>query len=214
MIPTHSAQYPRTSWLTLGRTLATSTWALALLSVASLNPLPVLADENPSIRFDHVIDRVDRLEFYRMDDFGPPGSACHECSTTQHVNCNASCYAEIPSLSLICSQRIRGISIGPFDRAERGRILDELFRTDAIKISTDLGEESLDAPSISSESGDQDEDYAIDIKGLEGFKNSLIRASSSDKEEFTVQVGTEDFIVPLTPKIRDGLHRFIRQCPD
>ena len=184
------------------------------MSIASMNPPTVMAEDNPSVRFDHVIDRVDRLEFYRIDDFGPPGSACHECSSPQHVNCRASCYAEIPSLSLICSQRIRGLSIGPFDRAERGRILEELFKTDAITIFTDLGEELLDAPSISSESGDQEEDYAIDIKGLEGFKNSLIRASSSDKEEFTVQVGKDDFIVPLNPKIRDGLHRFIRQCPD
>ena len=213
MISTHSALHPNIPWLALDRRFASSL-TLALLSIASLNPRPLLAEENPSIRFDHAIDHFDRLEFYRMDDFGPPGSACHECSTPQHVNCNTSCYAEIPSLSLICSQRIRGISIGPFDRAERGLILNELFKSDAITISTDLGEESLDAPSISSESGNQDEDYAIDIKGLEGFKNSLIRASSSDKEEFTIRVGTEDFIVPLNPKIRDSLQRFIKQCPD
>ena len=210
MISNHSAQHAGILSFAPGRTI----WALALLLIASVNPLPAMAEDNPSIRFDHALDRVDRLEFYRLDDFGPPGSACHACSSPQHVSCNPSCYAEIPSLSLVCSQRIRGISIGPFDRTGRGRILEELFKTDAITISTDLGEESLDAPSISSESGDQDENYAIDIKGLEGFKNSLIRVSSSDKEEFTVKVGTDDFIVPLNPKIRDGLHRFIKQCPD
>jgi hypothetical protein len=212
MIPTRSAQRPRIPWRALGKSLARGGWVMLLM--ACLNPLPVMAEDNPPVRFDHVIDRIDRLEFYRIDDFGPPGSACHACSSPQHVNCQARCYSEIPSLSLICSQRVQGLSIGPFDRAGRGRILEELFRTDTITIFTDLGEESLDAPSISSESGDQEENYAIDIKGLDGFKNALIRASSSDKETFNIKVGTDDFMVPLNPKIRDGLHRFIRQCPD
>jgi hypothetical protein len=164
--------------------------------------------------YDHVIERIDRVEFYRLADFGPPGSACNPCQIPQHMNCDTSCYAEIPSLSLICTQKVRGLSIGPFTREERGRILGELFKTDTIFITTGADDEPLSAPRIVSAAGDQDDDYAIDIEGLEeGFKNTLIRASTT-LGQLTVKVGTEQYTIPLNDRIKDGLSRFLRQCPD
>ncbi len=189
-------------------------WIASLLTITLVYGHPATAETLDAIHFDHAISRVDRLEFYRLEDFGPAGSRCHECKTAQHASCDPSCYAAIPSLSLVCSQKIRGLSIGPYSREGRARVLGELFKTDTIVISTDLGEEPLDAPSISSEGSGQEDDYAIDINGLEGFKNSLLRASSSQRDQFNIQVGSEDFVIPLNPKISDDLHRFIRQCPD
>lgn len=186
----------------------------ALLMLLLPGALPAAEEAADPIQFDHAIFRGDRLEFYRLDDFGPPGSPCHECRTAQHVNCNPSCYAEIPSLSLVCTQKIHALSVGPFTHEQRGRIIGELFKTDSVFINTELGEETLASTSISSESSQREDDYAIDIKGLEGFKNSLIRASSSERDHFGIQVGSAEFAIPLNPRIRDDLNQFIRQCPD
>lgn len=163
--------------------------------------------------FDHVIERVDRLEFYRLADFGGPDSDCYPCQIAQHAKCDQSCYAEIPSVSLICTQKIRGLSIGPFNREERARLFGELLKTDTIFITTTLGDEPLAAPRIASVAGDVDNDYAIDIEGLEGFKNTLVRASTGP-EQFSITVGSEHYVIPLNPKVKDGLYRFLKQCPD
>lgn len=187
---------------------------LVPLLMTLLSGVPTAAGADEMIRpFDHVIERVDRLEFYRLADFGAPDSDCNPCQIAQHAKCDQSCYAEIPSVSLICTQKIRGLSIGPFDREERGRVLGELFRTDTIFITTPLGDEPLAAPRIASVAGEVDNDYAIDIEGLEGFKNTLIRASTVP-EQFSITVGSEHYLIPLSPKVKDGLYRFLKQCPD
>ena len=45
-------------------------------------------------------------------------------------------------------------------------------------------------------------------------KNTLIRASALENEQFSIMVGNENFLIPLSPKIRDGFQRLLRQCPD
>ena len=171
-------------------------------------------EERPPIRFDHVIERVNRLEFYRLADFGPPGSDCNPCQIAQHVNCKEQCYSEITSLSLVCAAHLQGMSLGPYSREERGQVLGELFKTDAIQITTGLGDEPLEVRKVSSVSGESEEAYAIDLEGIEGFKNTLIRASALENEQFSIMVGNENFLIPLSPKIRDGFQRLLRQCPD
>lgn len=176
--------------------------------------LPTARADDDDLPYDHVIERIDRLEFYRLADFGPPGSACNTCQIPQHMQCDTSCYAEIPSLSFICTQTIRGLSIGPFNRDERAIILGELFKTDMIFITTAADEEPLSAPRIVSVAGDEGDDYAIDIEGLdEGYKNTLIRASTTTGQ-FSVRVGTEQYAIPLSDKVKDSLNRFLRQCPN
>lgn len=173
-----------------------------------------LGEEKPPIRFDHVIERVNRLEFYRLADFGPPGGNCNPCQIAQHVNCKKQCYTEITSLSLICTASLQGMSLGPYSREERGQVLGELYKTDRIQIFTGLGDEPLEIRSITSVSGENGEDYAIDLEGIEGFKNTLIRASALENEQFSIIVGNEIFLIPLSPRIRDGFQRLLRQCPD
>ena len=170
------------------------------------------ADEAPE-PFDHVLDYGSRLEFYRLSGFGPPGSDCHVCRTPQHVNCDQTCYEEMPSLTLICSRDTKAVSIGPFDRAERIKLLDELFKTDAIEISTPLGYEPLEARRVVSVLGDNSPDSSIDIEDLDGLKNALTRASGAN-ENFFVKIGTEAYKIPLTVKIQESLYRFLKQCPD
>lgn len=174
----------------------------------SLTPEPP-----PPLVLDHVIERVDRVEFYRALDFGPPGSACYPCLTPQHMKCPLLCYQQMPSLSLVCAAAVRGISIGPFDRRARGRLLEELLASDSVHFATAAGEESLTASRIASSAGTEDEHYAIDIEGLPGFKNTLVRASTAT-EQFTLKIGPQLYIVPLSPKVRDGFYRLLRQCPD
>ena len=186
---------------------------LLLLSASHGQADVVGSEEDASVRLDHVIDRIDRLEFYRLEDFGPPDSACHACLYPQHVNCNAACYSQLPSLSFVCSQKIRGLSIGPFDREERGGILAELFKTDTLFITTLNGDESLDAYRISSEAGMPGGNFAIDIEGLDGLKNTLTRASTNS-DQFSVRVGMKNYTIPITPRIRDAMYRFLKQCPD
>jgi hypothetical protein len=195
------------SWILAIRLLALSWLSCAVASNA-------LGEDQPPIRFDHVIERINRLEFYRLADFGPPGSDCHPCRIAQHVGCMDKCYAEITSLSLICTPTLKGMSVGPFTREERGQLLGELFKTDTVLITTALGDEPLAVRHITSASGESGDDYAIDLEGIEGFKNTLIRASSLDSEQFSIIVGNESFVIPLSPKIRDGFQRLLKQCPD
>jgi hypothetical protein len=89
-----------------------------------------------------------------------------------------------------------------------------LFKTDSIQIFTGLGDEPLEIRSITSVSGENGEGYAIDLEGIEGFKNTLIRASALENEQFSIIVGNEIFLIPLSPRIRDGFQRLLRQCPD
>jgi hypothetical protein len=119
----------------------------------------------------------------------------------------------MPSLTLICSRDTKAVSIGPFDRAERIKLLDELFKTDAIEISTPLGYEPLEARRVVSVLGDDSPDSSIDIKDLDGLKNALTRASGAN-ENFFVKIGTEVYKIPLTVKIQESLYRFLKQCPD
>lgn len=170
--------------------------------------------EEDILLMDHVIERVDRLEFYRLADFGPPDNPCNPCQTAQHVKCVESCYSEIPSLSLVCSARIRGLSVGPFDREKRALVLGELFKTDAVFVTTAAGEEPLEAPRVTSVAGHADDDYAIDVEGFErGYKNILVRASTAP-DQFAVRVGPLTYRIPLSEKVKDGMYRFLRQCPD
>ena len=168
--------------------------------------------EPKALILDHAIERIDRIEFYRLSDFGPPDSACHPCLSPQHIKCNTACYGSRPSLSLICSVKVRGLSIGPFTRVERWQILEELFKTDQVYFMTSAGEEVLEAPRVTSSTGEDDSDYAIDIEGFEGFKNTLVRASAAP-EQFRVKIGPATYEVPLGEKTKDGLYRFLKQCP-
>lgn len=166
-----------------------------------------------TVILDHAIERVDRIEFYRLSDFGTPESACHPCLSPQHIKCDTACYRSMPSLSLICTARVRGLSIGPLTRDERWQILEELFRTDEVYFMTSAGEEVLEAPRVASSTGEDDSDYAIDIEGFEGFKNTLVRASAAP-EQFRVKIGPAIYEIPLSPKTKDGLYRFLKQCPN
>lgn len=190
-----------------------STHRLGLLAGLLLMPFWCGAEDNVLL-LDHVIERVDRLEFYRLADFGPPDHPCNPCQTAQHVKCLESCYSEIPSLSLVCSTRIRGLSIGPFDHEERAQVLGELFRHDTVFFTTSAGEEPLVAPRVTSVAGLADDDYAIDIEGFEsGYKNILVRASTAP-DQFGVKVGPLIYRIPLSEKVKDGMYRVLRQCPD
>ena len=195
--------------------------SLALLLAMSVCPelsgadelgLTSIVTEPQALILDHAIERIDRIEFYRLSDFGPPDSACHPCLSPQHIKCNTACYGSRPSLSLICSAKVKGLSIGPFTRAERWQILEELFKTDQVYFMTSAGEEVLEAPRVTSSTGEDDSDYAIDIEGFEGLKNTLVRASAAP-EQFKVKIGPATYEVPLGEKTKDGLYRFLKQCP-
>jgi hypothetical protein len=119
----------------------------------------------------------------------------------------------LPSLGLACASNVQAVSIGPFARADRIHVLDELFKNDEIAISTLQGFEYLEARHVSSVIADNGEEAFIDVEGLEGLKNTLTRAADSH-QYFSVRVGTETYRVALNFQIQEDLYRFIKQCPD
>ena len=127
--------------------------------------------------------------------------------------CDVACYEQLPSLSLICSPSVHGLSVGPFDRDARGQQLSALLRTDSVRVATQIGVESLQATRISTVQGLEDNRYAIDLEGFEGFKNTFERAYAAP-QQFEVEVGQTVYSVPLSPRTRDGLYLFLKQCPD
>ncbi len=175
---------------------------------------PAVGYEVQSLSFDWAIQQGHRLEFYRQDDFGAAGDACNVCLTPLHVNCPTSCYRNIKNVSFICSASTRGISLGPYNRTDRNLMMNALFMNEQVIFANAFGEEPIEIPKISSQSGDSDDQYAIDLEGLEGFKNILERATAQELNQFSVRIGTEILTVPLEPKARSAFYHFLKQCPD
>ena len=184
------------------------------LVVLALKGQASLADEIQSSNFDWPIQQGHRLEFYRQEDFGAVGDACHVCLTPLHVNCPTACYQDLKNLSLICSASTQGISIGPYNRSDRNLMMNALLTNEQVIFANTFGEETIEIPKISSQSGDHEDQYAIDLEGLEGLKNSLERATANELNQFSVRIGNEILTVTLEPKARSAFYHFLRQCPD
>jgi hypothetical protein len=167
---------------------------------------------NASTPFDHVIEYGERLEFYRLSDFDMADSECRACLVPQHIGCNPACYADRPSLTMVCSASTRAISIGPLDGGMRSRVLAEIYRTDAVSFADQRGEDILTAPRVISVYDEPRGDYSIDIEGLTSLKSSLIRAKSA-YQSFAVRIGGEEYVIPLNHKINDAISQLLRQCP-
>lgn len=201
----------------------TALFAWMLSTVASFGgafaggPIPD-AIPNPELSFlafDTLIHRGPRLEFYRKLDFGDANSPCYPCLTPQHVNCPTQCYQQAANLTLICSREVHGISVGPFDRAERGRILADLLKADTVLVATLRGEEALHARRISSQLGDDtgSENFGLDVEGFEGMRNVLQRATAPEIEQFQIRVGPYVLSTILHVGNRDKFYDFLKQCP-
>jgi hypothetical protein len=167
------------------------------------------------IAFDTLIHRGPRLEFFRKADFGDANSPCYPCLTPQHVNCPTQCYQQATNLTLICSREVRGLSVGPFDRAERGRILADLMKSDTVLVATLRGEEALHARRISSQMGDDagGENFGLDVEGFEGMRDILRRATAPEIEQFQIRVGPYVLSTILHVGNRDKFYDFLKQCP-
>lgn len=180
-------------------------------------PIPGLVPSNELsfIAFDTLILRGSRLEFFRKADFGDANSPCYPCLTPQHVNCPTQCYQQATNLTLICSHDVHGLSVGPFDRQERGRILADLMKTDKILVATLRGEETLHGRRISSQMGDDPsgENFGLDIEGFEGMKEVLWRATNQEIEQFQIRVGPYVLSTILQVGHRDKFYDFLKQCP-
>jgi hypothetical protein len=196
-------------------------WALAALTsiggVFAEGPIP---DAIPKtgfsfIAFDTLIHRGSRLEFFRKEDFGNPNSPCYPCLTPQHVNCPTQCYQEATNLTLICSHEVHGLSVGPFDRQERGRILSDLMKHDQVLVTTIQGDEALRARRITSQIGDDSviENFGLDIEGFEGMREVLFRATAPEMEQLQIQVGPYMLTTILSVGTRDKFYDFLKQCP-
>ena len=164
--------------------------------------------------FDYPIYRGERLEFYRRADFSNSDPACRPCLVPQNVNCPLICYQQVPSLTLVCSGEIRAISLGPFTRRFRERILSEVFKTDSISFMTTEGEESVPVKTIRSEAGDEADQYAIDFEGIDSFKSMLTRATPTEFSALNLKIGPQPYTIPLDVRIRSSMHDFLRQCPN
>lgn len=164
------------------------------------------------IDFDTLIHRGPRLEFFRKADFN---GACLPCLTPQHVDCPSLCYEHATNLTLICSSEIKGLSIGPFDRSERMRILEDLLKTDRILVATSRGEELLDATRISSQRGNDagQSNFGLDLIGFTGMRDILMRATQTDISDFQIRVGPYVLSTQLHVGNRNKFDEFIRQCP-
>ena len=196
------------------------------LLLLALLPLGVMSAEGPImeatpeaklsfIAFDTLILRGPRLEFFRKIDFGDANSPCYPCLTPLHVNCPTQCYQHATNLTLICSREIKGLSVGPFDRKERGRILADLMKADKVLVATLRGEETLMARRISSQMGDDPggENFGLDIEGFEGMKDVLWRATDQEIEQFQIRVGPYVLSTILHVGHRDKFYDFLKQCP-
>jgi hypothetical protein len=168
---------------------------------------------NASTPFDHVIAYGERLEFYRLSDFDTADSECRACLVPHHIGCNPACYADRPSLTMVCSAGTRAISIGPLDSGMRSRVLAEIYRTDAISFADQRGEDVLTAPRVISVHDEPRGDYSIDIEGLTSLKSSLMRAESA-YQSFAVRIGGEEYLIPINQRVNDALSQLVRQCPD
>ncbi len=163
---------------------------------------------------DFPIFRGERLEFFRRADFSNFDPACRPCLVPQNVNCPSMCYQQLPSLTLVCAGEIRAISLGPLNRAFRGKILSELFKTDAMVWMTSEGEDITLVRTIRSEAGEQPDQYAVDLEGIDGFKNALIRSTPADFSELNLKIGPQPYTIPLDARVRGAVHDFVRQCPN
>ena len=191
-----------------------------LLPLASGSAEGPIAEPGPEtklsfIAFDTLINRGPRLEFFRKADFGDANSPCYPCLIPQHVNCPAQCYQQATNLTLICSREIKGLSVGPFDRQERGRILSDLMKTDTVLVATLRGDETLHGRRISSQMGEDPgaENFGLDIEGFEGMKEVLWRATDHEIEQFQIRVGPYVLSSILHVGNRDKIYDFLKQCP-
>lgn len=197
-----------------------------LLLLAALTPLrmalaggpipdPIFETPLRFIAFDTLILQGTRLEFFRKSDFGDANSPCHPCLIARHVNCPSECYQQATNLTLICSREVHGISVGPFDRQERGRILSDLMKTDRVLVATLRGEEAMQARRISSQLGDDPggENFGLDIEGFEGLREILRRATDPEIEQFQIRVGPYVLSTILHAGNRDKFYDFLKQCP-
>jgi hypothetical protein len=196
-------------------------WLLAVLAPCeeafAEGPIPeaTLKSELSFIAFDTLIQRGPRLELFRKADFGDAHSPCYPCLTPQHVNCPTQCYQQATNLTLICSREVHGLSVGPFDRQERGRILADLMKTDSVLVATLRGEETLHARRISSQIGEDpsSENFGLDIEGFEGMRDVLWRATDPEIEQFQMRVGPYVLSTILQVGNRNKFYDFLKQCP-
>lgn len=211
---------------TAGSSLLRSCLKLFGLMLLCFTPIGVsfaegpIAEADPEtklsfIAFDTLIHRGPRLEFFRKADFGDTNSPCYPCLTPQHVNCPSQCYQQATNLTLICSREVKGLSVGPFDRKERGRILADLMKSDKVLVATLRGEEALQGRRISSQMGDDPggENFGLDIEGFEGMKEVLWRATDHEIEQFQIRVGPYVLSTILHVGNRDRFYDFLKQCP-
>lgn len=173
---------------------------------------PESPDFEPVI-LDFPIFRGERLEFFRRADFSNFDPACRPCLVPQNVNCPLICYQQLPSLTLVCAGEIRAISLGPLNRGFRGKILSELFKTDAIVWMTSEGEDATPVRTVRSEAGEEPDQYALDLEGIDGFKNALIRSTPPEFSELNLKIGPQPYTIPLDARVRSAVHDFLRQCP-
>lgn len=186
---------------------------------AEPGPAPIEPTETVLLEqqtFDTLIHDGSRLEFYHRADFLGERGDCAPCLDPHHVNCPNSCYLTAINLSLICSAPIKGLSLGPFDRASRQRALNDLLLSDEIILATDEGEVALKAPRISSQSAGLEgtDNYSIELEGFSDFHKLLERAVTADLERFQMRVGHVVLALPLTAAHRTQFHAFLRQCPE
>lgn len=196
------------------RTLARWVLLVAWVWLAS----PAQSEDSPEatlirIDFDTLIVRGGRLEFYVREDFF---GDCEPCLTPQHVNCEQSCYLKARNLSLICTHAVKGLSLGPFDRAERQNVLSDLLKTDSVIFATDQGESFLQGTRISSQSAGIEgvENFSIEIEGFRGLRPLVESSVTPGLESFQMRVGTRVLTAQLQLGIRSKFNDFIRQCPD
>ena len=188
--------------------------ALGEAGPAPIEPLEIVLLEQQT--FDTLIHDGTRLEFYHRADFLGDRGDCAPCLDPHHVNCPNSCYLTAINLSLICSAQIKGLSLGPFDRASRLRALNDLLLNDEIILATNEGEVALKASRISSQSAGLEglDNFSLELEGFSDFHKLLERAVTADLERFQMRVGHVVLALPLTAAHRTRFHAFLRQCPE
>ena len=185
-----------------------------LLTHSKSEAIPEEVEENVlnHREFDTLILNGTRLEMYVREDFS---GDCAPCLMPHHVNCQGECYLKARNLSLVCSASVKGLSLGPFDRTERGKVLRDLYKTDSVIIATGEGETFLQGSRISSQSAGLEgmENFSVEIEGFRGFRSVLEQSVTAGLESFQIRVGTYVLSTQLRVDARSHFSDFIRQCP-
>lgn len=193
---------------------ATGTQADTPPAPAPIEPRETILLEH--LTFDTLIHDNGRLEFYHLADFSGDRYACAPCLQPHHVNCPESCYLTASNLTLICTHKVMGLSLGPFDRANRQRTLNDLLLTDQVIVATAEGETALLGTRISSQSAfaDAADSFSIEVEGFRMFKRALEQATTPDLESFQIRIGPHLISLPLSAAHRTLFNAFLRQCPE